>query len=355
MSSTFAVNLGEDFADPREDADPTQIPPPMRTRLQAELRAVEARMLGCIGGGDALVPAVCAHLVKAGGKRLRPTLLLIAARVGPRTSPHQISAAAGVELLHLATLYHDDIVDQAESRRGVPSANARWGNGVAAFAGGYLLARATELFALAGDETNRLASEAAAKLWKGQMEEAEGVYDLDLDEQRFLGVVERKTGALYELPCSLGARLSGADAAIVAALERYGRCLGIAFQIVDDTLDIVADASVLGKEPGSDIREGIYTLPVIYTLAADAPGAERLRALLSAPDLHDGEVAEARRILQSNGSVRRALDAAWSFVAQAKAAVAALPDASVRAALSAIATGVVHRRGLDRGVGHGAP
>lgn len=324
--------------------------------MRDELRQVEAKLMSCTEGsaavappaaettrGEAEVRRVCRHLIEAGGKRLRPLLLLLAARSGQQASAHTIVSAAAVELLHLATLYHDDVVDQAATRRGVVSVNARWGNQTAAFAGGFLFARAAELFAEAGDEANRMAAAAVAELWHGQMAELEGVYNLDLDAPRFLEVVGQKTGSLYELPCRLGAHLSQAPPALCAALAEYGRSLGVAFQLVDDVLDIAADATTLGKEPGSDLREGVYTLPVIYTLRQTNPDSQRLRTLLLSAEFDEAEVASVRHLLLENGSLRRSLDTAREFMERAERAVAELPDDATRDALTELARSVLRR------------
>jgi heptaprenyl diphosphate synthase len=315
------------------------------TRVRASLTAVESEMLAAIRGSGPLVDEVCGHVVRAGGKRLRPALVLLAAEFGDPTRPHVLTMAVAVELLHAATLYHDDIVDETAARRGRPSANARWGSLVAAYAGAYLLSRAMELFAAGGDEADELVSDSVARVWKGQMEELESVDTLDLDEGRLLGVIERKTAALFELPCRLGALAAGAPAAATAALAEFGGALGMAFQLVDDVMDIAAGEPLLGKPPGTDLREGVYTLPVLRALQSGGEDGQRLRSILARRDMRGGDLDEALALLRRSGALARTLEVAGGYVTRAECAAHRLPDGDANESLLRLAATVRHRAG----------
>lgn len=304
-----------------------------------ELSAVDELVLAEVSVADPFVDEVIRHLLLPRGKRLRATLALLTASLHDRAGD-AIQAAAAVELLHLASLCHDDVVDQAPRRRGVPSLNARWGNEVATFAGAFLMARATDMFARLGAEPNRIASAATSRLWRGQMMEAELVYQLDLDRDRRIRIAADKTGALYELPCRLGAWTGGLDATHARRLAAFGLDVGIAFQIMDDVLDILAPTAHQGKVRGSDLREGVYTLPVIDTLAGECCGGVQLRRILARGELDDSELAAALAIVQNNGSTDRAVATAHEHVASAKRHLSGF-SGGARAALGTIADLVV--------------
>jgi heptaprenyl diphosphate synthase len=311
----------------------------------ADLAAVEAGLLAAVPGADPFVHEIGTHLIRGGGKRLRPALTLLAVRCGTAAPAERISVSVAMELLHVATLYHDDVVDEASARRGVPSVNARWGNRAATFAGTYLFALATERFAAAGDAVNQSVSAAVARLWEGQTRERDSVYRLDLEEQDYFEIIERKTATLYQLPCRVGALLGRAPPAAAAALETFGRCLGLAFQLVDDVRDIVADTHTLGKPPGSDLCEGVYTLPAIATLRSDGEDGRRLRALLGHWSATPSELVDALDVLRSNGSVPRTLATARELVTQAQAALGALPAGPARTSLRRLADFVIDQAG----------
>jgi heptaprenyl diphosphate synthase len=307
------------------------------------MRGVEKAMLDRIATGDPHADEVCTQLVRAGGKRLRPKLVLLAARLGTRNDERVIRIAAAAELLHLATLYHDDVVDQSLLRRHQLSVNARWGNHAAVSAGTYLFARAMEEFGAAGDDVNGLVSRTLVDLWKGQMSEIEKAYRLDSTPSDHLRTIEGKTAALYELPCRLGALLSAATPEVDSALGSYGRDLGIAFQLTDDLLDLLADEASLGKPVRSDLRDGIYTLSVLYALESGGESAKQLRALLTTTDLTTQQSVEALAILRREGAVTRARDTAAAFVAQAKRHARSLPAMAATDVLVALADEVGRR------------
>lgn len=315
------------------------------TDVEKDLQLVESGLLDAIGSDDPLVHEVCTHLISARGKRLRPTLLLLTTRFGNANESRARSLAVAIELLHVATLYHDDVVDQASNRRQLVSVNAKWGNQVAVLAGTYLLSRAMSLFSSAGDKVVRSVSRAINTLWNGQMEETEGVYNLDLEETRLFKIIAQKTATLYELACHIGAEVSGLSTSEINQVKEYGRNLGIAFQLVDDAMDIMADEKALGKPPGSDVREGIYTLPVLYTLRSTNADSGRLRAILASRQLTEERLLEALSILRRNGSVRYTVNTATTFIAEAKRRLQAFPNSDAKQSLCLLGDFVIDRIG----------
>jgi heptaprenyl diphosphate synthase len=207
------------------------------------------------------------HIVSSSGKRLRPILLLLSGSFKPVHSENLIRAAAAVELIHTASLIHDDILDESQERRGKPSINALWGNRLAVLAGDFLFSRAFELVALCRNyELLKVLSRAIGTMCEGEIEQVRFAFNLQLNEQQYMQNIYRKTAALMEACCSAGGRLAGLDDAAVLQLEAYGRNLGLAFQITDDILDITGESLITGKPVGNDLREGIITLPLIYVL-----------------------------------------------------------------------------------------
>ncbi|MFC4536165.1 polyprenyl synthetase family protein [Sphaerisporangium dianthi] len=224
---------------------------------------------------DPFLTTVATHLLDAGGKRLRPTIALLAGRFGDPGHPHVPRAAAAVELMHVASLYHDDVMDEAPIRRGVPSVNARWGNRVAILAGDYLVAKAGELAAPLGAAALETQARMLTRLVTGQLHETAGAGRRDDPERYYMGVIADKTAALFALAAGLGARASGAPDEAVDALEAYGEALGIAFQLSDDLLDLSEPTARAGKPSNADLRQGVATLPLLRALAprrARGPG-----------------------------------------------------------------------------------
>jgi heptaprenyl diphosphate synthase len=305
-------------------------------RLLAE---VEARLVA--DTGDPWTTEICGHLLRAGGKRLRPTLLLLAAEFGNRSRPAILEAAIAIELLHVATLYHDDVIDEAARRRRRPSPNRLWGNRAAAFAGTYLFSRAIEHVSACPGDVSRMVSDALAEVWKGQAQETENVYNLDTDETTYFEIVKGKTAALCELPCQLGARLSGLGSRAARALALYGMKLGCAFQVADDVLDVIGDEARLGKLPGIDLREGVYTLPVLYALRLRGSDT-RLRAILRRRTPNSEELQIAFGLIRSSGAIERATQVARRFTAQAVDELSRLPCGAARSSLEALAHEVSH-------------
>ncbi len=221
---------------------------------------------------DAIMTDSLTHLFKAGGKRFRPLFTVLSAQVGPKPDAAEVTTAGAViELVHLATLYHDDVMDEAEVRRGAPTANVRWSNNVAILAGDYLFATASRLVSRLGPEAVRLIAETFAQLVTGQMRETRGVAEGADSIEHYLKVVYEKTACLISAAGEFGAMFSGADDDQIARLSRLGGLVGIAFQISDDIIDIDSDSHESGKLPGTDVREGVHTLPMVYALAEPGP------------------------------------------------------------------------------------
>jgi heptaprenyl diphosphate synthase len=286
--------------------------------LEPDLLRVEAALRQSVAAGDQFMTSVASHLLPAGGKRLRPALAVcVGSLASAPVSDDVVMGACAVELVHLGSLYHDDVMDEARTRRNVESVNARWGNLVAILAGDFLLARASEIAASLGTEVAGLLAATIGQLCEGQVRELSQAFDVGRTEDAYLTAIGGKTAALMATSCRIGALTAGLDRDAVDAFTRYGERLGMVFQIVDDILDVVATDEELGKPAGNDLVEGVYTLPVIRALAsAEAETATQLRALLRrhiAPE----DLAEARRLVRSNGAVPAALDVARRYAREA--------------------------------------
>src|SRR5438093_415951 len=261
---------GLEAPDPRLEAD-------VRTRLDRVEEALEK----AVGADSELLATTARHLLTAGGKRFRPMLVLLAGHFGDPSDPRLMPGSVAIELVHLATLYHDDVIDEADARRGIPSVNARWDNTVAILTGDYLFARASEISTDLGTEICALLARTIATLCDGQIREVEAAGRLEQTEQAYMEIIRRKTGALIATSCRLGGMLSEASPEHRDVLGEYGEALGMAFQLSDDIMDVIATTEELGKEPGVDIKEGVYTLPVLYALHR-GPRRGELRAFLEA-------------------------------------------------------------------------
>lgn len=278
--------------------------------IRADLERVEAGLRDAARSAQPLVREAAGHVLASGGKRFRPMLTLLAGRLGDFASHDKqvIDCAVAIELTHLATLYHDDVMDEASVRRGHASANARFDNRVAILAGDWLFARASAIAADLGTYPSRVLAETIAAVCEGQIMESEHTGTPNQTIERYMETIKRKTAALLATSCHLGAWIAGAPEHVVEAVTRYGEALGIAFQLHDDVLDIVGVQEESGKAPGTDLREGVWTLPVLLTLADEAV-ADQFRPLLE-----DRQVERAIAFLQTNDAVNRTVDEArrWS-------------------------------------------
>jgi len=311
----------------------------------ADLERVEAEIRRELDSPVALIQEMGGYIAGAGGKRLRPMLLLLAARLAGYVGPRGVRLACVVELLHTATLIHDDVVDQAPLRRGRPSANAQWGDDASVLVGDHLYSKS---FAMLVRDNDRAVMETLARSTVS-MTEAE-VFQLELKrtgvttEADYLRIITQKTASFMSACCRIGALLGGVPAGQVDALTQYGLDIGVAFQISDDSLDFVANQDRLGKAIGADLREGKRTLPLIAMLARATPTeSERVKSLLKRHDLDAEEIDEIRRYVVDHEGVEYALAQAHEYARSAKAALAAFNPSEERETLALVADFVVDR------------
>ena len=335
MRTPASVVAGVDFGDPEFAA-----------RVREGVARVEDLMSTELGKADELMAEAVQHLFQAGGKRFRPLFTVLSASLGPQPDhPDVAIAGAVIELVHLATLYHDDVMDEAQVRRGADSANARWGNNIAILAGDYLFATASRLVSRLGPDAVRVIADTFAQLVTGQMRETRGAVTGADEVEHYLKVVYEKTACLIAASGRFGATFSGADEEQIERLARLGGIVGTAFQISDDIIDIDSDPDESGKLPGTDLREGVHTLPVLYALREPGSDGDRLRVLLAKPVEDDAEVAEALRLLRRSPGMARAKEAVADYARQARAELDQLPDGPGRAALATLVDYTVHRHG----------
>jgi heptaprenyl diphosphate synthase len=333
------------------------IPGPVLEQLESHglavtgtLDAVEVKLQEQVASSHAFVDELARYLIGAGGKRFRPLMVALTGHLGEGPSERLVDAGVIVELVHLATLYHDDVIDEAPARRGTPSANSRWDNTVAILTGDYLFARASELSADLGVEVTRIMARTLAELCEGQIAEVQGslgalppdVPKLAPTREHYLRVISGKTASLISTSCRYGALLSGVDPDGVEASAGYGWNVGMAFQLSDDILDITSDTEESGKTPGTDLREGVRTLPLLHALDQDPDG--ELAALLDG-ELSDAEVARAIELLRASDALSHARDDASAYVNAAIEYLAPFDGSPVVKALTRLAEYAVHRVG----------
>ena len=298
-----------------------------RERVDRALRtAVETK--------DSHLNELASHLIIAGGKRLRPVLSIAAAQVGSEStvSDEVIQGSIACELVHLGSLYHDDVMDESMTRRGVDTVNARWGNLQAILAGDFMLAKASEVSAALGTEVVTLLAQTIGKLCEGQIEELRATYNVSRSIPSYLVSIEGKTASLFATAARIGAIVAGQDRKLIDALTIYGTAYGMVVQIVDDILDVIATDDELGKRAGHDMEEGVYTLPVLLTLSSDSTDAIELRDLLGRPFVGN-ERDKALQIVRSNSGIASAIETALDYVAIAEVECNKLPASSATTAL----------------------
>jgi len=307
---------------------------------------IEELMQAELGRADGLMSEAVQHLFLAGGKRFRPLFTVLSASLGPRPDATEVTiAGAVIEMVHLATLYHDDVMDEAQVRRGAPSANARWSNNIAILAGDYLFATASRLVSRLGPEAVLIIADTFAELVTGQMRETRGAADGIDSIDHYLKVVYEKTACLIAASGRFGATFSGADEAQIARLSRLGGLVGTVFQISDDIIDIDSDPDESGKLPGTDLREGVHTLPVLHALRETGPDGDRLRVLLAGPVEDDDVLAEALALLRSSAGMAKAKHTVREYAQLAGAELAQLPDGAGRRAMASLVDYTVNRHG----------
>jgi geranylgeranyl pyrophosphate synthase len=334
MPTPVSVVAGVDFG----DAEFAQ-------RARDGVARIEELMETELGRADELMSEAVQHLFLAGGKRFRPLFTVLAASLGPDPDSWQVTVAGAViEMVHLATLYHDDVMDEAQVRRGAPSANARWSNNIAILAGDYLFATASRLVSRLGPDAVLIIADTFAELVTGQMRETRGVSEGADEVDHYLKVVYEKTACLIAASGRFGATFSGADAEQIERLSRLGGIVGTAFQISDDIIDIDSEPDESGKLPGTDLREGVHTLPVLYALRETGPAADRLRELLDGP-VDDDSVAEALSLLRASNGIPMAKQMVRTYAEKARAELVALPDGPGRRALASLVDYTVNRHG----------
>lgn len=305
----------------------------LEQRVRSRLADIERELARSVESDVDFINEAARHLLAAGGKRFRPLLVVLAAEFGDGQAAGVIPSALVVELTHLATLYHDDVMDQADLRRGAPSANARWDNCVAILTGDFLFARASAIVADLGPDCVRIQAQTFARLVQGQIRETVGPREGEDPVAHYLSVVADKTGSLIATSARFGARLSGVSADMEQTLTDFGEQIGTAFQLSDDVIDIASESAVLGKTPGTDLREGIPTLPTLLVRQARREGDARLLDLLSRPLADDAEQAETLRLLRDNPALELARQEVQRRTDSARALAESLPDVPARQAL----------------------
>jgi len=317
-------------------------------RLTARLALVERRLLEAASHADLVASAPSKHLVSAGGKRLRPLLTLLTAELGDGADPRVLEAAVAVELTHLATLYHDDVMDSAPVRRGAPTAHEVWGNQVAILTGDLLFARASTVTAGLGPDAVVVQAATFERLCLGQLHETVGPTEGADPVEHYLQVLADKTGSLIATSARFGAMYGGCSPEVVETVAAYGERIGLAFQLADDVIDLTADASVTGKRPGTDLREHVPTLPVLLLrrLVGSGTGTAEDAALLARLDgdlSDDADLAAAVAALRDHAVTDRTREAAQRHAAEAVEALGPMPEGPVRSSLVRFAHALVER------------
>jgi heptaprenyl diphosphate synthase len=310
------------------------------------LALVEDRLRAAARAEHDLLDETSAYLMAAGGKRFRATLVLLAAQFGDPKDERVVPAAVAIELTHLATLYHDDVMDEAEVRRGSESANSRWGNSVAILTGDYLFACASTILADLGPDAVRIQAETFTRLVRGQINETIGARPGQEALDHYMSVINDKTGSLIATAGQFGAMFSGAPEGVAARLAPACAAIGVAWQLSDDILDVTSESAQSGKTPGTDLREGVSTLPVLHALRSAGPGDERLVELLSGGNLADpGQHAEALALLRAHPAMEMAKSDLRNWADLARTEIMALPDVPARAAFETLCDFVIGRTG----------
>lgn len=304
--------------------------------LKSDIDVVERKLHNEVYTPQRNLKKASVHLLKAGGKRIRPIFVLLAGKFGNYDITRLTQVAASLELIHMATLVHDDVIDDAEMRRGTPTVKAEWGNRMAMYTGDFILARALVLISeIPNVQIHQLLSKSIVSMCEGEIEQIRDFYNTKQNLRTYLRRIKRKTALLLSISCTLGAIVSDCEGTIVRALERYGYYAGMAFQIIDDILDLTADPKKLGKPVGSDLRQGNLTLPVLYALE-HSPERDRLLSCIH-PQISDAEAQEAIRIVKASGGLEYARRMADRYMEKCLEHLKTLPAIEARAQLEGIA------------------
>jgi|APGre2960657444_1045066.scaffolds.fasta_scaffold16918_3 heptaprenyl diphosphate synthase len=317
--------------------------PEIEQDLTRRLDLVEKLLFAHVEGKYPFVNETSRHLIVAGGKRLRPVLTLLAANYGNTGERQVIEAAVVCELTHLATLYHDDVMDEAPLRRGVESANERWGNAVAILTGDYLFAKASDLLADLGPEAVRLQARTFERLVIGQIRETQGPQNGADPLEHYISVIADKTGSLFGTSIRFGALLSGASPQIVEALTTFGEEIGLAFQLADDVIDIASQTNESGKTPGTDLREGVPTLVTLLVQKANRPEDQKLITSLAGPISDEHEVTEVLNALRSHPALDEARTIALQYAENSRKLLSSLPVNETTSAFLTLCDSLVTR------------
>jgi len=316
----------------------------LAAEMSEDLTVVEAALREAAFGGDEMFTEVSKHMMEAGGKRFRAMLVLLAARFGDSRDKRIVPAAVAIELTHLASLFHDDVMDEASIRRGHPSANSEYGNSVAILAGDFLFARASRILADLGAEAIRIQAETFCSLCDGQLAETIGPRNGEDPLDHYMRVIDGKTGSLIATSGRFGAMFSGAPDKVTDLIADACLRIGIAWQLSDDVLDVSSTSDQSGKSPGTDLKQGVRSLPVLYALRSAEPGEARLRHLLAEEDLTDPEFhAEALDLLRKSPALEEARRSVREWIAGARDLVGQLPDVPARAAFESLCDFVTTR------------
>jgi len=317
--------------------------PALEAELTEGMAKVESLLLSHIQGDYPLVEETSRHLVAAGGKRLRPLLTILASHYGDKNRFGIIESAVVCELTHVATLYHDDVMDEAKLRRGVESANSRWGNTVAILTGDYLFAKVSALLADIGPEAVRLQASTFERLVIGQIMETQGPQNGEDPLAHYLQVVADKTGSLIAASARFGAMVSGAPTDIKETLTVFGEKIGIAFQLADDVIDIASESHQSGKTPGTDLREGVPTLVTLNVMKSTRPEDRELIELLKAPIKDEVVVGQVLQTLRTHAALQESRDQLQQIARDARTALGPLPVNDVTGALFSLCDAIVDR------------
>ena len=317
--------------------------PELEAQLAQGMASVELLLNEHIKGDYPLVEETSRHLVAAGGKRLRPLLALLTSQFGDPSKKEVISAAVVCELTHLATLYHDDVMDEAPLRRGVESANNRWGNTIAILTGDYLFAKASDLLADLGPEAVRLQARTFERLVIGQIMETQGPQAGEEPLAHYLRVVADKTGSLIATSARFGALLSGAPKDVVEIVTHFGEKIGVAFQLADDVIDIASESNQSGKTPGTDLREGVPTLVTLNVMKSTDSADAELKHLLSEPITDETTVQQVLKALRSHRALDESREQLLKVAKEARSALGPLPVGDATGALFSLCDAVIDR------------
>jgi len=311
--------------------------------IKRELQKVEGELIRTIDTSQPVLREASGHLIHAGGKRLRPAFVLLAGGCFTSRLETLIPMAVALELVHMATLVHDDVIDNSLSRRGRDTVKARFGNRISIYSGDYILAKALNIVGgYNRADVVAIVSNVSVKVCEGEIVQLQTCFDVEQGVRQYLHRIERKTALLMSLGCELGALLAEASTAMVSAMRRFGYNLGMSFQITDDILDFTADENILGKPTGSDIRQGVITLPALYALR-NSPAASALREILSSPERVAASAEEALAIVRASGGIEYSQQLAEKYILKAHKMLDLVPDTPARDSLRQIADFISER------------